>query len=49
MSAALVRTLDGKVDAALLERARAVHRACVADYLAERGDLVTEAGHSACT
>ncbi|GCB53552.1 hypothetical protein [Streptomyces sp. NL15-2K] len=45
--AALGRTLDGKVDAALLERARAVYRASMADYLAERGGLAAEAGQLA--
>ncbi|MFF3547509.1 hypothetical protein ACFYXD_37470 [Streptomyces platensis] len=44
LCAALGRTLDGKVDGALLERARAVHRASMADYLAQRGDLAAEAG-----
>ncbi|MDL5198606.1 hypothetical protein [Streptomyces sp. ALI-76-A] len=47
LSAALGRTLNGKVDAPLLERARAVHRASMADYLAERGDLAAEAGYLA--
>src|SRR5689334_5201171 len=32
---------------ALLERARAVHRASMADYLAQRGDLAAEAGELA--
>ncbi|WP_406840724.1 hypothetical protein ACICHK_39220 [Streptomyces sp. AHU1] len=36
---ALGRTLGGTVDGALLECARAVHRASMADYLARRGDL----------
>ncbi|WP_060905157.1 hypothetical protein [Streptomyces scabiei] len=45
--AALGRTLDGMVDGALLERARAVHRASIADYLAQRGGLATEAGQLA--
>ncbi|GAA3380837.1 hypothetical protein GCM10020367_69720 [Streptomyces sannanensis] len=41
LCAALGRTLDGKVDGALLERARAVHRASMIDYLAaEAGQLV---------
>ncbi|WP_405504663.1 hypothetical protein [Streptomyces anulatus] len=44
--AALGRTLDGRVDA-LLERARAVHRASMTDYLAQRGDLAAEAGELA--
>ncbi|CAM5658859.1 MULTISPECIES: hypothetical protein [Streptomyces] len=44
LSTALGRTLDGTVDAALLEQARAVHRASMADYLAERGDLAAGAG-----
>ncbi|MET7801053.1 hypothetical protein [Streptomyces decoyicus] len=44
LSIALGRTLDGRVDAALLERAKAVHRASMADYLAQRGDLAAEAG-----
>jgi hypothetical protein len=44
MLAALSRTLGGTVDGALLERARAVYRASTADYLAERGDLASEAG-----
>ncbi|MFD5670695.1 hypothetical protein ACFXDD_36595 [Streptomyces anthocyanicus] len=44
LSAALGRTLDGKVDAALLERTRAVHRASMTDYLAERGNLAAGAG-----
>ncbi|MCL7382535.1 hypothetical protein [Streptomyces sp. 35G-GA-8] len=47
LSIALGRTLDGKADAALLERARAIHRASTADYLAQRGDLATEAGQFA--
>jgi hypothetical protein len=47
LCAALGRTLDGRVDGALLERARAVHRASMADYLAERGDLAAEAGQLA--
>ncbi|WP_406350881.1 hypothetical protein OHB56_40905 [Streptomyces sp. NBC_01635] len=47
LCAALGRTLGKKVDAALLERARAVHRASMADYLAQRGDLATEAGQLA--
>ncbi|MFE5214089.1 MULTISPECIES: hypothetical protein [unclassified Streptomyces] len=47
LSIALSRTLGGKVDAALLERARAVHRASMADYLAERGGLAAEAGQLA--
>ncbi|CAL9674240.1 hypothetical protein SUDANB15_07641 (plasmid) [Streptomyces sp. enrichment culture] len=45
--AALGRTLGGTVDGALLERARAVYRASTADYLAERGDLASEAGQLA--
>jgi len=44
LSIALGRTLDGKVDRALLERARAVHRASMADYLTQRGALSAEAG-----
>ncbi len=44
LSTALGRTLDGKVDTALLERARAVHRASMTDYLAKRGILAAEAG-----
>ncbi|WP_143074931.1 hypothetical protein [Streptomyces mangrovisoli] len=44
LSAALSRTLEGKVDAALLERARSVHRASMADYLAGRGVLAAGAG-----
>ncbi|MFF4829009.1 hypothetical protein ACFY20_39935 [Streptomyces sp. NPDC001312] len=47
LSVALSRTLDGRVDAALLERARAVHRASMADYLAQRGGLAAEAGQLA--
>ncbi|MFI1701401.1 hypothetical protein ACH419_36340 [Streptomyces bobili] len=47
LSIALGRTLDGKVDAALLERARAVHRASTADYLAQRTGLAAEAGQLA--
>ena len=47
LCAALGRTLDGKVDGALLERARAVHRASMADYLAQRGTLAAEAGQLA--
>ncbi|MGY5104386.1 hypothetical protein [Streptomyces sp. 900105245] len=47
LSIALSRTLDGKVDAALLERAKAVHRASMADYLAQRGGLAAEAGQLA--
>ncbi|MGY5124344.1 hypothetical protein [Streptomyces nigrescens] len=47
LSTALGRTLEGKVDAALLERARPVHRASMTDYLAERGNLATEAGQLA--
>ncbi|MFD9114971.1 hypothetical protein [Streptomyces bottropensis] len=46
-SIALGRTLEGKVDSALLERARAVHRASMADYLAQRGGLAAEAGQLA--
>ncbi|WP_406422588.1 hypothetical protein OH809_10910 [Streptomyces sp. NBC_00873] len=33
LDAALRSTMDGKVDGALLERARSVHRASLADYL----------------
>ncbi|MGW4034656.1 hypothetical protein ACWEFL_36070 [Streptomyces sp. NPDC004838] len=44
LCAALSRTLDGKVDGALLERARAVHRASMTGYLAERSGLAAEAG-----
>ncbi|MFF9286413.1 hypothetical protein [Streptomyces griseosporeus] len=44
---ALCRTLDGKVDGALLERGRAVYRASTADYLAVRADLASEAGQLA--
>jgi hypothetical protein len=47
LSIALGRTLDGTVDAALLDRARAIHRASTAGYLAQRGDLATEAGQLA--
>ncbi|PJF01963.1 hypothetical protein CUT44_00695 [Streptomyces carminius] len=47
LCAALGRTLDGKVDDALLERARAVYRASTADYLAQRGDLAAGAGQLA--
>ncbi|MEW2400343.1 hypothetical protein [Streptomyces sp. NPDC046862] len=47
LCAALGRTLDAKVNVAMLERARAVHRASTADYLAERGDLAAEAGQLA--
>ncbi|MET8647667.1 hypothetical protein [Streptomyces sp. NPDC004675] len=35
------------MNVALLERARAIHRASTADYLAERGDLAAEAGQLA--
>ncbi|MFD4023209.1 hypothetical protein ACFWRV_06720 [Streptomyces sp. NPDC058576] len=42
---ALSRTLDGKVDGALLERA--IHRACTANYLAQHSGLVAEAGQLA--
>ncbi|WP_406721751.1 hypothetical protein OG968_35105 [Streptomyces althioticus] len=44
---ALSRTVDGKVDGALLERGRAVYRASTADYLAVRGGLSAEAGQLA--
>ncbi|MFD9463368.1 hypothetical protein [Streptomyces sp. NPDC060027] len=47
LSAALGRTLDGTMDGALLERARAVHRASMADYVAQRGILATGAGELA--
>lgn len=47
LSIALGRTLDGKVDARLLERARDVHRASMTDYLAERRNLAAEAGQLA--
>ncbi|AZM73514.1 hypothetical protein D1J63_00005 [Streptomyces sp. KPB2] len=47
LSAALSRTLDGTVDGALLERARAVYRASMADYLAQRSDLAAQAGELA--
>ncbi|MEV5477868.1 hypothetical protein AB0L66_36875 [Streptomyces sp. NPDC052207] len=47
LSAALSRTLDGTVDGALLERARAIHRASMADYLAQCGDLAAGAGELA--
>ncbi|MEU6104153.1 hypothetical protein [Streptomyces flaveolus] len=47
LRAALSRTLDGKVDGALLERGRAVHRASTADYLAVRSGLAAEAGQLA--
>ncbi|MFH0246239.1 hypothetical protein ACGRHY_28330 [Streptomyces sp. HK10] len=47
LSIALGRTLEGTVDGALLERAKAVYRASTADYLAQRGDLATEAGQLA--
>ena len=47
LCAALGRTLDGAVDGALLERARAVHRASMAGYLAQRGGLAAEAGQLA--
>ncbi|MFE7902381.1 hypothetical protein ACFU3E_33785 [Streptomyces sp. NPDC057424] len=47
LCAALGRTVDGTVDAALLDRARAIHRASTAGYLAQRGDLATEAGQLA--
>ncbi|MDX2819247.1 hypothetical protein PV410_43170 [Streptomyces sp. PA03-5A] len=43
LCAALGCTLDG----ALLKRARAVHRASMAGYLAQRGGLATEAGQLA--
>jgi hypothetical protein len=46
-SIALGRTLEGTVDGALLERARAVYRTSTADYLAQRGGLATEAGQLA--
>ncbi|MFE9069050.1 hypothetical protein [Streptomyces violaceusniger] len=44
LNIALGRTLGGQGDGALLERARAIHRASTADYLAQSGDLATEAG-----
>ncbi|MFF3359383.1 hypothetical protein ACFYWN_44015 [Streptomyces sp. NPDC002917] len=44
LSTALHRTLEGKADSALLERARAVYRASMADYFAQRGELAAEAG-----
>ncbi|GHD35565.1 hypothetical protein GCM10010313_83030 [Streptomyces violarus] len=44
---ALCRTLDGKVDRGLLERARTVQRASMADYLAVRSGLAAEAGQLA--
>ncbi|WP_328443333.1 MULTISPECIES: hypothetical protein [unclassified Streptomyces] len=47
LSAALGRTLDQAVDGALLERARAIHRVSMADYLAQRGDLAAGAGELA--
>ncbi|MBL1109718.1 hypothetical protein JK361_34940 [Streptomyces sp. 5-8] len=47
LSTALSRTLDGKVDTVMLERARAVHRASMTDYLADRGTLAAEAGQLA--
>ncbi|MFG2785745.1 hypothetical protein ACGFY7_49000 [Streptomyces prunicolor] len=47
LSVALGRTVDGTVDAALLDRARAIHRASTAGYLAQRGGLATEAGQLA--
>ncbi|MFF8196697.1 hypothetical protein ACF05L_38915 [Streptomyces bobili] len=48
LSAALGGILDQAVDGALLERARAIHRASKADYLAQRGDLAAGAGELAC-
>ncbi|WP_429638070.1 hypothetical protein, partial [Streptomyces auratus] len=45
--AALGRTLDGKVDDALLERARVVHRASMTDYLAHREVFAAKAGELA--
>lgn len=47
LRAALCRTLDGKVDRGLLERARTVQRASMADYLAVRSGLAAEAGQLA--
>ncbi|MFD9658418.1 hypothetical protein [Streptomyces mirabilis] len=47
LCAALRSTVDGKVDGALLERARAVHRASIADYLTQRGELAAGAGQLA--
>ncbi|MGW1008289.1 hypothetical protein [Streptomyces sp. NPDC002520] len=44
LSIALGRTLGGKVDVALLERARAVYRASMAEYLTKRGGLAAESG-----
>lgn len=44
LSAALGRTLDGNVDSALLERARAVRHASMADYLGQRSELAADAG-----
>ncbi|MEV5485665.1 hypothetical protein [Streptomyces sioyaensis] len=47
LCAALGRTLDGKVDDALLERARVVHRASMTDYLAHREVFAAKAGELA--
>lgn len=47
LCAALGRTLDGKVDSALLERARTLYRASMADYLAQRAGFAAEAGQLA--
>lgn len=44
LSAALRRTLDQKVDDALLERVRAVHRASMTGYLAQRAELAAAGG-----
>ncbi|MCX4920096.1 hypothetical protein [Streptomyces sp. NBC_00687] len=44
LSTALRRTLDRRVDGALLERARAAYRTSTAGYLAQRGDLAAGAG-----
>ncbi|MFF1566878.1 hypothetical protein ACFVY1_25695 [Streptomyces sp. NPDC058293] len=44
LTAALRHTLDGNVDGALLERVRAVHRASMSDYLAQRHELAASSG-----
>ncbi|MET7844515.1 hypothetical protein ACFVY1_46790 [Streptomyces sp. NPDC058293] len=45
--AAFLQSADGKVDGALLEQARAVHRVSMADYLTQRGELAAGAGQLA--
>ncbi|MFJ9106220.1 hypothetical protein ACIRJM_48275 [Streptomyces sp. NPDC102405] len=44
LGTALARTLDGHVDGTLLEKSRAVHRASMDGYLAQRRELAAGAG-----